>query len=208
MYQSRSYPSVPIEAIHALMDEQFHVKVIAVDENGYPCVSLLPFVRLSGENGQPDVFELHMVQADRTFQALERSRKASLLFDDPLAFSPHEWVTPLYAGMATLHFRAVNVQADVETSTDPVVVAAFLARLLKRYEPDATYHQVRVGGVYDKDLAHLGAVRLTTVRHEAKWKLAQNRSESQRAELVAHLEQRGRPLDARAAQVIAENRVR
>lgn len=147
MYQSPSYPNVPTDAMHAFMDAQFHVKVIAIDEDGYPCVSLLPFVRLGGESGQPDVFEVHMVQADRTFQALASSRKASVLFDEPLAFSPHHWVDPLYAGMATLHFRAVNVQAEVETSTDPAVVAAFLARLLKRYEPDATYHPLHAGSV-------------------------------------------------------------
>lgn len=208
MYQSPSYPNVSDDALHAFMDAQFHVKVIAVDEDGYPCVSLLPFVRREGADGRPDVFEVHMVQADRTFQALARSRKASLLFDEPLAFSPHDWVDPLYAGMATLHFRAVNVQAEAETSIDPVVVADFLARLLQRYEPDGHYHRIQAGGVYDGDLERLGAVRLTSVRHEAKWKLAQNRSEAQRAELISHLKERGGPLDARAAEVLANNRVR
>lgn len=208
MYQSPSYPNVPIDALHAFVDAQFHVKVIAVDEDGYPCVSLLPFVRVEGKDGRPDMFEVHMVQADQTFQALARSRKASLLFDEPLAFSPHDWVDPLYAGMATLHFRAVNVQADVETSTDPAVVAGFLARLLKRYEPGACYQPIQAGGVYDEDLKVLGAVRLTAIRHEAKWKLAQSRSEAKRAELIARLKERGGPLDTRAAEVIAENGVR
>jgi predicted FMN-binding regulatory protein PaiB len=196
VFASPSYPPPGQAEIDAFVDEQFCGKVIAADAEGYPHVSILPFVR------EGDRIEVHMVQADETFAALRQAGRGAFLLDEPLAFTPHHVVSQDYAGMATLHFRAVVFRVEAETSTDPGEVAAALERLMARYEPGEHWVPVADGPTYGRDLRRLAVARLRIVGVEAKFKVAQNRNPDQQARLVQFLEGRGLPGDARAVERI------
>lgn len=196
MYQSPSYPAVTAAEIDAFANEQFCGKLIATDAAGFPHVSLLPFVR------EADVIEVHMVQADPCFVALRATSRGAFLLDEPLAFTPHDIVSPSYAGYATLHFRAVAFQVEAEVRVNPADVAAALERLLARYEAQAAWEPVADGALYGKDLCRLAVARLHVVGVEAKFKLAQNRTPAERDRLLAFLAARGLEGDARAVHRI------
>lgn len=196
MFQSPSYPSATPEQVEAFIAEQFCGKLIAVDGDGFPHVSLLPFVPSA------DGIEVHMVQADETFSALRRARRGSFLLDEPLAFTPHHVVSPENAGFATLHFRAVVLQVEAEISVEPADVAAALERLLQRYEASEHWQAVADGPTYGQDLRRLAVARLRRVGLEAKFKLAQNRTPQERQRLLDFLAARGLEGDARAARRI------
>lgn len=196
MYQSGSYPEVSEEAIHAFMRENFHGKCIAINAEGFPEVSLLPFEYHEATSDSPHGwFDLHLVQADRTFKALSSNPHCGFLIDQPLAFTPHYVVDPVYAGMATLHFRAVRFQCLATVSTDPKEVARVLDSLVHHYEPNASFHPVTDQAFYAGDLSMLGVARLEVVSWEAKFKLAQNRTLEQREVLSQFLRDRHAPLD-------------
>ena len=196
MFASPSYPVVRPEEIDAFVAEQFCGKVIATDAEGYPHVSLLPFVR------EGEVIEVHMVQADPTFAALRACRRGAFVVDEPLAFTPHHVVSERVAMYATLHFRAVVFHVEAEVSVDPADVAAALERLMARYEPGSDWEAVADGPTYGPHLRRLAVARLRIVGVEAKFKLAQNRTPDERERLLAFLRARGLEGDARAERRI------
>ena len=107
MFASSNYPPDQ-EAAARFVAEMRHGTLIACRPDGYPQVSILPFVRTD------DVIELHCVQADPTFEAVQGTPHVTFFVSDYLAWSPHNWVDERDAGRATLHFRAVAFECDVE----------------------------------------------------------------------------------------------
>src|SRR5450759_4015330 len=145
--------------------EMRHGTLIACSAEGYPQVSILPFVKTD------DVIELHCVQGDPTFDAVRANPRVTFFVSDFLAWSPHSCVDEQDAGRATLHFRAVAFECDVErTSTDPNDVAGALSRLLAAYEPGASYEPVKMGEFYGTRLRRLATMRLHVVHSQIKFK--------------------------------------
>ena len=179
-----------------------HGTLIACSANGYPQVSILPFVKTD------DVIELHCVQGDPTFDALRINQRVTFFVSDFLAWSPHNWVDERDAGRATLHFRAVAFECEVErTSTDPGDVAGALRRLLVAYEPGASYEPVKMGEFYGQRLQRLATMQLRVVRSHIKFKTGPAGSQETKRRVAAKLRDRGDPGDVRAADII-ETRLR
>jgi transcriptional regulator len=196
MYPSPRYPASDEEA-EAFVAGQRHGTLIAVGADGFPQVSILPFVK------RGDHIELHCVQADPTFAAMRANPRVTFLVSDFLAFSPHDWVDATDAGRATLHFRAVAYECEASVSTEPADVAAALARLLAAYEPGEAHAPLEDGPRYGARLRRLAALRLRVVRRQAKFKVgAAPPPADARARVVAGLRRRRQPGDARAAEVI------
>jgi transcriptional regulator len=196
MYPSPRYLTSP-RAVDQLVASQRHGTLIATPPDGYPQISLLPFVK----NG--DHIEIHCVQADPTYHALKANPRVTFLVSDFLAFSPHDWVDPQDAGRATLHFRAVAFACDATYSTDPADVAGALRRLLAAYEPRESYVAMQDGDFYGPRLRRLAAVQLAIVGQQAKFKVGPAAPPADARERVAAgLRARNDPGDARAADII------
>ena len=196
VFASSNYPPDQAEA-DRFVAEMRHGTLIACTADGYPQVSILPFVRTG------DVIELHCVQGDPTFDAVKINRRVTFFVSDFLAWSPHDWVDERDAGRATLHFRAVAFECDVErTSTDPGDVAGALSRLLAAYEPGASYEPVKTGDFYGARLRRLATMRLRIVRSHVKFKTGPAGAGETKRMVAAKLRERGEPGDPRAADVI------
>ncbi len=174
-----------------------HGTLIASTADGYPQVSILPFVKTG------DLIELHCVQADPTFDAVRAATRVTFFVSDFLAWSPHNWVDERDAGRATLNFRAVAFECDVEqTSTDPDDVAGALSRLLAAYEPGASYEPVKTGDFYGPRLRRLATMRLRVVRTHIKFKTGPAGTAETKRRVADRLRERAQPGDRRAADVI------
>lgn len=196
MFASSNYPP-DVEAADRFVAEMRHGTLIACSAGGYPQVSILPFVKTG------DVIELHCVQGDPTFDAVRAHPRVTFLVSDFLAWSPHNWVDERDAGKATLHFRAVAFECDVErTSTDPDDVAGALSRLLASYEPGVSYEPVQMGEFYGPRLRRLATMRLHIVRRHIKFKTGPAAADETKRRVAGRLRERDRPGDARAADVI------
>src|SRR5205823_750508 len=131
MYRSPKYPTPP-DLAEEFVQSMRHGTIIAAPADGFPQVSILPFVKTGEE------IELHFVQLDPTFQALQADPRCTFLVSDFLAFTPHHFVDPDDAGRATLHFRAVAYECEARfISSEPADVAGALSRLLAHPEPSA-----------------------------------------------------------------------
>jgi transcriptional regulator len=195
MYDSDRYQVDPA-LVDAFVAGQRHGTLIATPPGGHPQVSLLPFVKTGAQ------IELHCVQEDPTFAALQQNPRATFLVSDFLAFSRHDWVDPVDAGRATLNFQAVQFECTAVLSTEPADVAWALARLLAAYEPGASYTPLEDGPFYGSRLRRLAAVTLTVVRMQAKFKTGPAGSDELKQHVAAKLRERGGPNDNRAAEVI------
>lgn len=195
MYRSANYPTALADA-EAFVATQRHGTLIAVPPDGFPQTSILPFVK------HGDDIELHCVQADPTFAALQANPRVTFLVSDFLAFSRHDWVDPADGARATLNFRAVQYACEAAWSTEPAGVAAALRRLLARYEPDAAYTPIEDGGFYGPRLRRLAALRLRIVATDAKFKVGPAAPPEVKRRVIAGLRARNEPSDARAADVI------
>jgi transcriptional regulator len=196
MFASSNYPPDQAKA-ERFVAEMRHGTLIASSAEGYPQVSILPFVKTD------DVIELHCVQDDPTFDAVRANPRVTFFVSDFLAWSPHSWVDEQDAGRATLHFRAVAFECDVErTSTDPNDVAGALSRLLAAYEPGASYEPVKMGEFYGTRLRRLATIRLRIVRTHIKFKTGPAGSAETKLRVAGRLRDRGEPGDVRAADVI------
>jgi transcriptional regulator len=193
VFASPAYPAPTAAEIDAFVREQFCGRLIAADADGFPCASILPFVR------EGELIEVHLVQADPTFAALRARGRGAFLLDEALAFTPHTAVSERDAGFATLHFRAVLFRVEAEVSTEPAAVAAALERLLRAYQGDLPWEPVADGPLYGERLRRLAVARLRVVGVEAKFKVAQNRTPAERERLLAFLAARGLAGDALAA---------
>ena len=195
MYDSANYPTSPEEA-EAFVQSMRHGTLIAVAPGGHPQISILPFVKSAG------VIDVHCVQADPVFAAVTQNPRVTFLVSDFLAFSPHDWVNAGDAARATLHFRAVQYECDAAVDTDPAAVAAALAALLRRQEPDATYRPLADDEIYGPRLRRLAALRLTIVRQQAKFKVGPAGPDELKLTIAARLRERDELGDTRAAAII------
>lgn len=195
MFDSANYPTDPAQ-VEAFVRGQRHGTLVATPPDGFPSVSILPFVKTG------DVIELHCVQADPTFEALRRSPRVTFLVSDYLTWTPHDFVDDRDAGRATLHFRAVAYECEATWSTEPADVAAALARLLAAYEPAGAYEPLRDGEFYGSRLRRLAALRLQVRATRAKFKVGPAVPEARKREVARRIRARGLPEDARAADVI------
>src|ERR1700730_18083319 len=99
MYPSSSYPTDPA-LVAPFGAGAAHGPRLAPPPGGHRRVSILPFLK-TGE-----AIEMHCVQADPTFSAVQANPRVTFLVSDFLAFTPHHFVDPRDGGRATLNFRA------------------------------------------------------------------------------------------------------
>ena len=161
-----------------------------------PQVSILPLTN------DGDTIQLHCVQADPTFAALQANPRATFFISDFLAFSPHYCVDPENAARGTLHFRAVQYACEATLSTNPEDVAAALRRMLERYEPGAAYRPIVNNSFYGARLAQLATVKLRIVATDAKFKVGPAGPDKVKLHVAERLRERAEPGDMRAADVI------
>lgn len=198
MYPSPKYPT-PLEQVDEFVASMRHGTIIATPPGGFPQVSILPFVKTGEE------IELHFVQRDPTFAALQASPRCTFFVSDFLAFTPHHFVDLEDAGRATLHFRAVAFECEARfISTEPADVAGALSRLLAHHEPGDSYDVMGVNDRYAARLSMLGTARLSILNVQAKFKVGPADTTEVKQVVADRLRERSEPGDARAADVIEE----
>jgi predicted FMN-binding regulatory protein PaiB len=196
VYHSPKYPTPP-DQVEEFVASMRQGTIISVAGSGFPQVSILPFVK-SG-----DQIELHFVQLDPTFRALQANPRCTFFVSDFLAFTPHHFVDPVDGGRATLHFRAVAYECEVRfLSTEPADVAGALSRLLAHHEPGASYEAMGENDFYAARLRLLGTARLTILKTHAKFKVGPAATAEVRQGVADKLRDRAEPGDHRAADVI------
>ena len=164
--------------------------------DGAPMLSHLPFLpdRASG------VLRCHVARANPHWHAVARSPQALVVFS-----GPHGYVSPTWyaerGGVPTWNYAVVHAHGEAHAVDDAERTRTHVEALAAKYErgraapwvPD--YDARRLTGIVGID------IRVT--RLEGKFKLSQNRSDADRARVMAALEASGRADDAALARLMA-----
>jgi predicted FMN-binding regulatory protein PaiB len=192
------YSDIPEDVLDAFVRAQEMGRLLTVDGAGFPHLGLYPFAYDGA------AIEIHLNGADDQFAHLEARPRCAFEVDEILATVPSYWVDPESAVAATAYHRTVLFECErVMISRDPAVLAQQQTRLLARYQPEGGFRAVTPDEpIYRGAFCVIAAIRLQIVGRKVKWKIGQNRAPEKRANVVAELRKRGRPLDARAADAL------
>lgn len=191
------YAKVDPREIDRFVQSQELGRLVSVGEDGMPHIGLYPFVYRGA------TIDLHLVRADELVTDLKARPRCVFEVDEVLGVIPSYWVHAEYGGSATAYHRTVIFECTATVVEEPEAVAAQQVDLLARYQPEGGFRALKSADpLYRGALAQLAAVRLAIHSVRPKFKLGQNRPPEARQKIIAHLRERGRPTDARAADAL------
>jgi transcriptional regulator len=185
--------------VPAFLDAVGTAELVTTGADGYPVATLLPFVR------DGDRLLMHLARANPHWQSLGSDTPALAIVAGPQAYVSPAW----YAAkrehgrvVPTWNYSAVHLTGRVSTHHEEDWLRDLVERLTDRHEEhraDRWSVADAPGDYVTKQLRAIVGVELVVERVEAKAKLSQNRSDEDRATVIAGLEQTGAERDAQVA---------
>lgn len=121
--------------------------------------------------------------------------------DETIASIPSYFVDPARACPATTYYVSAQAHGVLEEVTDLESKTRVLQALMEKYQPEGG-HEPLASPIHRKAAAGLLVARVSLEKVDAKVKLGQNRTPSERAKILEGLWRRGAPGDARAIAMI------
>jgi transcriptional regulator len=156
-----------------------------------PHISHLPLLHRRGPAPHGTLIG-HVARANPHWQVLA-DRPSVALFQGPHAYVSPSWYTEPAAMVPTWNYAVVHVHGSIELVTDRDATLATVQELTARFESarPAPWHLQLEGARLDAMLGAIVAFRMTITRVDAKFKLSQNRSATDRERVIAELSKEG-----------------
>jgi len=198
MYCPQHFVETDHEILRALIEQNnFGTLVSVVD--GLPFATHLPFLY------EPENQRLlaHMARANPHWQALDANdADALVIFQGPHAYvSPGWYQSP---GVPTWNYTAVHIYGSFSVIDDPLAHRNELAALAAKHEAGRTepwqpdFDSALISGMVSGTVAF--QILITEI--QGKFKLSQNRSEADRANVIRELEHRADGSDRGLAELM------
>ena len=187
---------MPDDEVGEFLDAVGSAELVTTGDDGFPVATLMPFVR------DGDRLLLHMARANRHWTTMGEQTPALAIVAGPQAYvSPSWYATKREHGrvVPTWNYSAVHLTGTVTVQHDAAWLRDLVTRLTSLHESGRAepWAVTDAPAAYvDKQLRAIVGVELAVERVEAKAKLSQNRSEEDRAGVVAGLEADGAPARA------------
>jgi transcriptional regulator len=175
-------------------------ELVTAGADGYPEATLLPFV-LDG-----DRLLMHMARANPHWRAIEPDTPALAVVAGAAAYvSPSWYATKREHGrvVPTWNYSAVHLYGRVTPHHDPEWLLGLVERLTDLHEtgrPDRWRVHDAPAPYVDQQLRAIVGLEMVVERIDAKAKLSQNRSDEDRAGVIAGLERAGDPSSVAVAR--------
>jgi ribosomal protein S18 acetylase RimI-like enzyme/nitroimidazol reductase NimA-like FMN-containing flavoprotein (pyridoxamine 5'-phosphate oxidase superfamily) len=175
-----------------------------------------PSVRFAGVDavGRPVLRTLSAAVLDGRlcFHGTDHGEKLAFLggevvasHDDVVAQIPSYWIHPELACPASTYYLSAMVEGKVERVDDLAHKARVLTALMKHFQPEGGYAELRADDKrYRKVLETMMVAELQPTRVTAKHKLGQHRTRAQIERVLTGLWRRGAPGDLRALRLVLE----
>jgi transcriptional regulator len=187
MYTPRHFREDDLDAMHAVIREHSFATLVSLTGDGL-LATHLPLL-LDAGRGEHGTLTGHMARANPHWRSFGEG-EALAIFHGPHAYISPSWYEDRAANVPTWNYVAVHVYGTPRLIEDDVAVADLLAQTAATYEAalpapwspgefDAAKYAAMRGGV--------AAFDLPITRIEGKAKLNQNRTEGDRAGVIAAL---------------------
>ena len=166
----------------------FAILVSSTDDG--PFATHLPvFVR---EKEDHLVIRGHVAKANPHWRYLEQQPQCLTIFHGPHAYvSPSNYMTR--ENVPTWNYGAVHVYGDARVFSAPDELLGVLHQLIPMFEPAYADQWASLSDAYrERMLSHIVGLEITVTKIEAKFKLSQNRTKEEQANMITSLR---RPTD-------------
>ena len=176
------------EAIAFMQANPFAILIssaLASSNDEGPFATHLPvFVRAMEEHL---VIRGHVAKANSHWRYLEQNPQCLTIFHGPHAYvSASNYVAR--ENVATWNYGAVHVYGNARTFASPDDLQGVLHELIGTFEPAYAEQWASLSETYrDRMLSHIVGIEIAVTRIEAKFKLSQNRTKEEQANVIASL---------------------
>jgi transcriptional regulator len=195
MYVPKHFEQTDERTLWDFIDEHAFGTLLTVLD-GRPTLSHVPFLPDRGAG----LLHCHVARANPQWQGIARSPQVLAVFA-----GPHGYVSPTWyaerGGVPTWNYAVVHAHGEAVCIDDAEHKRKHVEALAAKYERGS-----RAPWVPDYDVRRLGGIvgiEIRIGRLEGKFKLSQNRSAADRAEVIAQLAATGRGGDAALARLMA-----
>ncbi len=198
MYTPASFRIDDLPTIHAFM--QAHSFATLVTDGESLIATHLPVV-MDASQGEFGVIHAHLARANKQWKQLEQN-EVLLMFQ-----GAHTYISPTWYekfDVPTWNYTAVHAYGTIRIIDDPSQLEDMLRTLVHKYEDSRTpsWQMDMPQDEMNKMLAAIVGFEMTITRLEAKYKLSQNRSETDQESIIANLSQSHHPDDLATAKVM------
>jgi transcriptional regulator len=181
-----------------LVAEHGFGELVSVHE-GRPFVSHLPFVLQSSADGGMRLLG-HMARANPQWESFGENAEVLVVFRGPHGYVSPRWYTA--PGVPTWNYAAVHIHGRVRIVEES---QALLELMTARFEPADGWSLADLPEQRRRQaLARIVAFEIPVARMEAKFKLSQNRSPAERANVAEQLRRRAGGTDAALAELMVQ----
>ncbi|MFZ0806424.1 MAG: FMN-binding negative transcriptional regulator [Candidatus Sulfotelmatobacter sp.] len=170
-------------AISFIRANPFAILISSTDEG--PFATHLPLV--IREQQERVILRGHVAKANPHWRYLQQQSRALTIFHGPHAYiSPTNYTTR--ENVPTWNYGAVHVYGEAQTFSDPADLLAVLHELIPMFEPAYAEQWGSLDDAYrERMLSHIVGFEIAVTRIEAKFKLSQNRTKEEQANVIESL---------------------
>ncbi len=187
MYIPKHFREDDLKTLHDLM-RAYSFATLITQQEGVPFATHLPFI-LDTQQGPYGTLLAHMARANPQWRDFSSQREALVIFQGPHAYVSPSWYE-VELSVPTWNYAAVHAYGIPRLVEDQAEVYELLKILIETHEsqfenpwlfqlPD-DYLQKMMRGIV--------AFEIEITRLEGKFKLSQNRTESERENVIASLQ--------------------
>ena len=201
MYIPASFRIEKCDELHTLMRSNSFATLITTDAEGVPFAGPLPFL-LETEVGEYGTLRSHMARSNPQWQHFRAGQQTLVVFQGPHAYISPSWYETQPA-VPTWNYAAVHAYGTPHLLDAPELKTLLYATVAL-YEGDGPERwKFEMGPEYVEQTMHgvVGfEIRITQL--EGKLKMSQNRSETDRRQVISALRASGRASDAEVAAMM------
>jgi transcriptional regulator len=179
---------------------QHNFAALVTHHDGQLMASHLPFM-VDAERG---LLLAHLARANPQWQDFAEGREVLVIFQGPHAYITPSWYAAAPSNVPTWNYAVVHAYGTPRIVEDHAEMYAMLDQLVREHEAGFEHPwpmQASDDYVHRRIEAVVGlAIHIT--RLEGKFKLSQNRSEADRAQVIEGLAERSNPLDRATADLM------
>lgn len=201
MYNPAPFKIEERDALHTLMRQNSFAVLITTDEDGRPFAAHLPFL-LDVEAGEAGTLRAHMARANTQWRHFRNGQEALIVFQGPHAYISPAWYSTQPA-VPTWNYAAVHA-CGTPRLLDAEALRSLLYATAALYEGvGAEEWQFEMGPEYVEQMMRgIVGFEIVLTRLEGKLKMSQNRSETDRRQVIEALHSSGRASDAEVANLM------
>lgn len=201
MYIPKAFREEDAAALHPLM-QTYSFATLVSQHDGAPFASHLPLI-LHPEEGSNGTLIGHMARANPQWRDFDGEQEILVIFQGPHAYVSPSWYT-VQPSVPTWNYAAVHAYGVPRLIEDETELYGALQALVQTYEADRAQPWTLNGpdDFLHKMMRAIVGFSIPIARLEGKYKLSQNRSEVDQAQVVQRLAAQGEPLEADVAELM------